>query len=1181
MGSDGDFVHLHVHTEYSMLDGAARLKDLFSEAARMGMPAIAMTDHGNVYGAYDFWKRGKDAGVKAIIGMEGYYAPQGRRERAPFDFGGGYDEGASEDGEPNPGRGRQAYTHMTLLAENTAGMHNLFRLSSLASLEGYYRKPRFDRELLEKYGSGIIATTGCPSGEVNRWLQAGEYDRALKAAADFRDILDPGNFYVELMDHGIGIEKRHRDELLQIARHLDLPLLATNDLHYVYPDDAENHDVLLCIGTRTTKDDPKRFRFSATDFYLKTAGEMRNLWRDFPEACDNTLLIAERCNVEFAEGANLMPQFPIPEGESEESWLVKEVERGLAARFAPGEVPETHRKQAAYEVGVICQMGFPGYFLVTADLVKYAKENGIRVGPGRGSAAGALIAYALGITELDPIAHGLLFERFLNPERVSMPDIDMDFDERRRGDMIRYATEKYGEDRVAQIITYGSIKAKAAIKDSARALGLPYALSDRITKAMPPAVMGKDIPLDGIFDKTHARYSEAGEFRALYEAEPDVKRVVDTAKGLEGLKRQPGVHAAGVILCREPLLDVIPLWRRDQDGAVITQFDMGACESLGLLKMDFLGLRNLTVIDDCLINIQANRGQTIVLEDLALDDRAAYELLARGDTLGVFQLDGGPMRALLRSMQPDNFEDISAVLALYRPGPMGANAHNDYADRKNGRKPVEPIHPELAEPLADILGDTYGLIVYQEQVMAIAQQLAGYSLGKADLLRRAMGKKKKEILDAEFVPFHDGMVANGYSEESIKKLWDILVPFSDYAFNKAHTAGYGLVSYWTAYLKANFPAEYMAALLTSVKDDKDKSAIYLNECRKMGIKVLPPDVNESASNFSSIGTDIRFGLSAVRNVGVNVVDGIIRGRTESGAYTSFADFLDKVDIVVCNKRVLESLAKAGAFDSLGHARRGLVAIHADAVDAVVEVKRASAAGQFDLFGGFSDGAIPGAEIVVPNGEWDKRTLLAYEREMLGLYVSDHPLNGVEHVLAAKVDAPISSLHAEDRGDGAVLTVGGLVTSVQRKVTKQGATWAIVSLEDLAGSIDVMVFPQTYQLVGPHCVEDSVILVKGRLDKREEDAIKFVAMEVTVPDLDVDKSGPVAVRLDSRRCVPETIESLKEILATHPGTSEVQLQLVHGPRTTVMRLPDALRVSPTPALFGDLKALLGPGCVVAA
>lgn len=1178
MSQDGDFVHLHVHTEYSMLDGAARLDDLFSEAARMGMPALAMTDHGNLYGAYEFWKKGNAAGVKPIIGLEGYYAPQGRATKAPFDFGGGYDEGTSEDGEPVAGRGRQAYTHMTLLAENTPGMHNLFRLSSYASLEGYYRKPRFDRDLLERYGKGLIATTGCPSGEVNRWLQAGNFDKAIDAAADFRDIFGPENFYVELMDHGLGIEKRHRTELLDIARQLSLPLLATNDLHYVYPQDADMHDVLLCIGTRTTMDDPKRFRFDGRDFYLKTGTEMRTLWAELPEACDNTLAIAERCEVKFNEGANLMPTFPIPAGESEESWLIKEVERGLAARFAPNEVPETHRKQAEYEVGIIIQMGFPGYFLVTADLVKYAKENGIRVGPGRGSAAGALIAYALGITELDPIAHGLLFERFLNPERISMPDIDMDFDERRRGDMIRYATEKYGSDRVAQIITYGSIKAKAAIKDSARALGMPYALSDRITKAMPPAVMGKDIPLSGIFNEKHPRYAEAGEFRALYEAEPDVRKVVDTAKGLEGLKRQPGVHAAGVILCREPLTDVIPVWKREQDGAVITQFDMGACESLGLLKMDFLGLRNLTVIDDALLNIKANRGSTLDLEGLTLDDPTTYELLARGDTLGVFQLDGGPMRALLRSMQPDNFEDISAVLALYRPGPMGANAHNDYADRKNYRKPVEPIHPELAEPLADILGDTYGLIVYQEQVMAIAQKLAGYSLGKADLLRRAMGKKKKEILEQEFVPFRDGMRANGYSDGAINKLWEILVPFSDYAFNKAHTAGYGLVSYWTAFLKANYPAEYMAALLTSVKDDKDKMAIYLSECRKMNIKVLPPDVNGSDANFTPIETDIRFGLTAVRNVGGNVVESIVRARTEAGRYTSFTDFLDKVDVVVCNKRVIESLAKAGAFDSLGHARRGIVAAHIDAIDSVVELKRNAASGQFDLFGGISEDSQAGLEISIPDAEWDKKTLLGYEREMLGLYVSDHPLNGIEHLLAAKVDTAIANLYAEDRSDGQVLTVGGLVTSVQRKLTKQGASWAIVTLEDMAGAIDVMVFPQTYQLVGPHCVEDAVLLVKGRLDKREDDAIKFVAMEVKIPDLEAG-GGPVAVRLDARRCVPQTIDALKLILSTHPGVSEVQLQLINGPRTTVMRLADGYRVTPSPALYGDLKALLGPGCVM--
>src|SRR5690606_2586160 len=810
----------------------------------------------------------------------------------------------------------------------------------------------------------------------------------------------------ELMEHGLQIERSVRDDLLRLGKRLNLPPVATNDLHYTFAEDADAHEVLLCVQSGSTMADPKRFRLEGRQYYLKSPAEMRALFDEqVPGACDATLEIAERVGDYSALFAprNLMPQFPVPEGETEESWLRKEVMRGLERRF-PGGVPDTHRRQAEYELDVICQMGYPGYFLVVADLCEYARREGIRVGPGRGSAAGSIIAYALRITELDPLAHGLIFERFLNPERVSMPDIDLDFDERRRGDMIRYATEKYGEERVAQIITYGTIKAKAAIKDAARVLGYPFAMGDRITKAMPPAVMGKDIPLGGIFDPSHPRYPEAVEFRQLYESDPDVRKVVDTATGLEGLKRPWGVHAAGVILSREPLLDVLPIQKREQDGAIITQWDMGACESIGLLKMDFLGLRNLTVLDDCLESIRVNRGVDLVLEELPLDDKPTYELLSRGDTLGVFQLDGGPMRALLRSMAPDNFEDISAVLALYRPGPMGANAHNEYADRKNGRKPVVPIHPELAEPLADILGDTYGLIVYQEQVMAIAQKLAGYSLGKADLLRRAMGKKKKEILDKEYVPFRDGMRANGYSDEAIKTLWDILVPFSDYAFNKAHTAGYGLVSYWTAYLKANYPAEYMAALLTSVGDDKDKSAVYLAECRRMGIKVLPPDVNASNARFAAVGDDIRFGLAAVRNVGANVVESIMRCRREQGPYTDFYDFLRKVDAVVCNKKTIESLIKAGAFDPRGHSRRGLLAVHAEAIDAYLEQKRNEAHGQFDLFGSMLSQADAGAGLEVappiPTEEWDKSDLLAFEREMLGLYVSDHPLLGVEHILSA-------------------------------------------------------------------------------------------------------------------------------------------------------------------------------------
>ncbi len=1174
MSETDSFVHLHVHTEYSMLDGAARVRDLFEQAAALKMPALAMTDHGNLYGAYDFWKRGRESGVKPIIGLEGYYAPQGRFERAPFDFGGGSDGRVGEDGERRSG-GRQAYTHMTLWAENTVGMHNLFRLSSLASLEGFYRKPRFDRELLSTYGQGLIGTTGCPSGEVNRWLQAGNPRRALEAAADFRDVLGPGNFYCELMDHGLGIERQHREDLLRIARELDLPLVATNDLHYVYPEDADTHDVLLCIGTRTTLDDPKRFRFDARDFYLKPSSEMRSLWRELPEACDSTLAIAERCEVEFHEGADLLPRFPVPEGETEESWLVKQVEEGLARRFPTG-VPDRHRQQAGYEIGVIARMGYPGYFLVVADLVRHAKANGIRVGPGRGSAAGSLIAWALGITELDPIRHGLLFERFLNPERVSMPDIDMDFDERRRADMIRYATEKYGSDHVAQIVTYGSIKAKAAIKDSARALGVPYSVSDQITKAMPPAIMGKEISLAGIFTENHDRYAEAAEFRALYEVDPQVRRVVDTAKGLEGLKRQPGVHAAGVILSSEPLLDVIPVWRRDQDGAVITQFDMGACESLGLLKMDFLGLRNLTVLDDCLASIRENRGETIILEELGLDDAVTYELLSRGDTLGVFQLDGGPMRALLRSMAPDNFEDISAVLALYRPGPMGANAHNDYADRKNGRKPVVPIHPELAEPLAEILDDTYGLIVYQEQVMAIAQKVAGYSLGSADLLRRAMGKKKKEILDREFGPFKDGMLANGYSDEAVNRLWEILVPFSDYAFNKAHTAGYGLLSYWTAFLKANYPAEYMAALLSSVGDDKDKSAVYLHECRRMCIRVLPPDVNESEANFTATGSDIRFGLSAVRNVGHNVVEAIIRARHSQGAFTSFADFLAKVDVVVCNKRVVESLIKAGAFDSLGHPRRGLVQIHADSVDIAVDTKRARAVGQFDLFGGETGEAGP-MDLAIPEGEWDKAVLLAAERDMLGLYVSDHPLQGIEAALGQLTDCSIASLLVDQSADGRVVGIGGLVTEVNRKLTRTGKPWAVVTLEDMAASLEVLMFPQMYEKVAARVVEDAVLLVRGRMELREDEPSRFIALEVSVPDLSTE-AGPLTISIAASRLVAPVVTRLGQILSTHPGASEVRLQVEDGPRTTLLRLDDARRVSVGPSLYADLKALLGPGCL---
>ena len=1164
--STENFVHLHVHTEYSMLDGAARVGELMTEVSAQGMPAIAMTDHGNVFGAYEFYKAAKKIGIKPIIGIEAYVAPESRFDKKRVQWADGGEDDVSGGG---------AYTHMTILAENNEGLANLFRLSSLASLEGFYYKPRMDRELLAKYAKGLIATTGCPGGEIQTRLRMGAYKEAVKAASDYRDIFGPENFYLELMDHGIEIETRVKQDLLKLGKELGLPLLATNDLHYTKQSDAGAHEALLCVQSGSTLADPKRFKFDNDTFYVKTAAEMRELFKELPESCDNTLLIAERCNVTLREGENLLPQFEVPAGESEDSWLKKESERGMKERLGSRLTPE-HEARLKYELGVMEKMGFPGYFLVVADLVAHAKQVGIRVGPGRGSAAGSLVAYSLGITGLDPLEHGLLFERFLNPERISMPDIDLDFDERRRSEMIRYATNKYGEDRVAQIITYGTIKSKQAIKDSTRVLGYPYVVGEKLTKALPPSVMGKDITLSGVFDAKDERYGEAGEFRELYNSDPDSKRVVDTARGLEGLKRQWSVHAAGVILSREPLLDVIPIHRRDADGAIITQFDMGACEAIGLLKMDFLGLRNLSVLDDCLLNIKANQGIDLVLETLSLDDPKTYELLSRGDTLGVFQLDGGPMRALLKSMSPDSFEDISAVIALYRPGPMGENAHNNYADRKNKRKPVEPIHPELSEPLQEILGDTYGLIVYQEQVMAIAQKVAGFSLGRADLLRKAMGKKNKEILDKEYVPFEQGMKANGFSTAAIKRLWDVLIPFSDYAFNRAHSAGYGVVSYWTAYLKANYPTEYMAALLTSVRDDKDKSALYLSECRRMGIKVLSPDVNESDAEYTPRGADIRFGLAAIRNVGEGVVASIKNSRENKGRYTSFGDFLAKVDAQVCNKKTIESLIKAGAFGSLGSSRKGLIAVHLEAIDSVIESKRAEAIGQFDLFGGATITAVSGLDIEVPQGEWDKSMLLTYEREMLGLYVSDHPLLGVEHVLRANTDMSISEIVDDGAQHESVVTIGGLITSVTRKVSRQGASWAVVTVEDLEGSLEVLFFAKTYNQYSMSLTEDRIVTIRGRVDRREE-KMRFTAIEMSMPDINMGPTGPLVISLPIQQCTPPVVERIKEILRSHPGKREVHLQLNDNGNNTVMKV-DAL-ITSSPSLSADLKSILGPNCLL--
>lgn len=1171
MTNNDSFVHLHVHTDYSMLDGAAKIKQLIKEVADQGMPAVAITDHGNMHGAFEFYNAANAAGVKPIIGLEAYVAPgASRTDKTPVRWNDGGEDDISGNG---------AYTHMTLLSETTEGMHNLFKMSSYSWLDGIYYKPRIDRDLMQTYGKGLIATSGCVGGEVQTRLRAGQYAEAKSVAGEMREIFGKDNYFIEIMEHGIGIEKRTYKELIKLAKELDIPLLASNDLHYTHATDAESHEALLCVQTGSNLNEAKRFKLDSNEFYVKSAAEMRALFADYPEACDNTLLIAERANVKFEE-RKLMPEFPVPKGETEDSWFAKEVHRGLAERFN-GNVPKTHSDQADYEIGVIVHMKFPSYFLVVADFIAWARNNGVRVGPGRGSAAGSIVAWALGITDLDPIEHGLIFERFLNPDRVSMPDIDIDFDDRGRGEVIKYVSAKYGADRVAQIVTFNTIKAKQALKDAARVLAMPYSVGEKLTKALPKMVLGRDVSLTEVVEKKidgkeNERFKEAAEFRDLIETDEDSAKVFNLARGLEGLKRGWSVHAAGVIMSSVPLIEVMPMMKREDDGAIITQFDQPSSEALGLLKMDFLGLRNLTVLEDTLANIKQNRGETVVLEKLDLNgDAKTYDLLSRGDTQGVFQLDGGPMRSLLRLMKPSKFEHISAAIALYRPGPMGMESHTKYALRKNDLQVVDSIHPELEGPLSEILDPTYGLIVYQEQVMSAAQKAAGFSLGKADNLRRAMGKKKKEELDKMYDEFQAGMKSNGYSDEAVKALWDTLLPFADYAFNRAHSAAYGVISYWTAYLKANYTAEFMAALLTSVGGSKDKLSIYLSECRKLGIQVLPPDVNESVEAFAAVGEDIRFGLGAIRNVGHNVVEAVVATRADKGSYKNFNDFLKKVPQVVCNKKTIDSLIKAGAFDSLNHARRALSEIHELAVESETLTKRKEAQGQMDLFSGMFD-EVEGLAVTIPDrSEWPKREKLAYEREMLGLYVSDHPLAGREAQIARFSEISLAELQENERiQDGQVLTIAGLVTSIEHKVARNsGNPYAIVSIEDLDSEVTVMLMGKTYGEFGRMLNADQFVMVRGRVSQRD-DAKNINAQRIEVIEAVADGSSePVLLHIRDSQATKPNLEDLDRTLRAYAGESEVFVNMLNSQKvSTRFKLQPTVRFSV--ALISEIKAIFG-------
>ncbi len=1161
------FVHLHVHTEYSMLDGASRVDDLMQRAAEQGMPAMAMTDHGQMFGALDFYKAGLKHGVKPIIGCELYMAPGSRfvkGNRRPAN-----DESMFE------GRGKstkvEPYHHLIVLARDQQGYRNLMRLSSRAYLEGYWYKPRADKELLAEYSEGLICLSGCLGSEVNQLLMAGDRDGALRAAAEHRDIFGAENYFIELQDHGIEGQHQTNPELIKIARDLGVGLVVTNDSHYTSRSDHDAHDALLCIQTGSQKSDTNRFKFHGDQHYVKTAEEMRALFPDLPETWRNTIEIAERCNIEIEFGTNHLPSFPVPEGRTEADELREQTYAGARRRYGTepdGGLRADVVERLDYELGVIEQMGYPAYFLIVADLCEHAREVGIRVGPGRGSAAGCAVSYCMGITDLDPIEHGLIFERFLNPHRVSMPDIDIDFDERRRGEMIRYATDRYGADRVAQIITFSTIKAKQAIKDASRVLGYPYGFGERLTKMLPPAVMGREYPLD------QARELSA-ELREAWDGEPDAKQVLDTAASLEGLRRQHSIHAAGVVIGAEPITNHAPVLRVEADGEIVTQYDGAMVESIGLLKMDFLGLRNLTVISDALDHIEATTGRRTEIESIALDDARTFKMLAEGDTDGVFQLDSAGMKALVRNLKPDRFDDVVALLALYRPGPMKADLHNEYARRKHGRSKVSLLHDDLGK----FLDATYGLLIYQEQVLQIAQKLAGFSLGEADMLRRAIGKKKRSEMEAQKAKFLSGIVECGYQESLGKELWDLIEGFADYAFNKSHSAGYGLVSYQTAWLKANYPVEYMAALLTSVKSNKDRLPLYLHTCRMMGIDVLQPDVNASNVDFAPSDGKIRFGLSAVRNVGEQVVEAIIDARSRKGEFTSFADFCEKVDAGVLNRRTVESLIKAGGFESLGHPRKGLLLSFEPIAEQTLARKRAEAEGQFSLFDApdtTDDDPLVDA-VVIPDIEFERSEKLAHEREMLGLYVSDHPLLGLERVLAELSSVSIGQLF-ESGGGRESVRVAGILTGLHKKFTRKGEPYVVGTLEDLQGSIDCIFFPSVYQQAGQLLTDDRLLRVSGRLDNA--DPPKIIALEVDAPDVTDADGRPLVLQVAPQQCTDNVVTRLRTILADHPGPVPVHLQL--GPadrvRSTTLQLPADYSITRNPGLFAELSEILGPEAV---
>jgi DNA polymerase-3 subunit alpha len=1143
------FVHLHNHSQYSLLDGASKLEELVERAVSFGMPAVAISDHGNLFGAIPFFEAAAEKGIKPILGCETYIAPGSRTDRTPS-------------------TGKKPYYHLLLLARDQEGYRNLMRLSTAGFLEGYYYRPRIDRELLAKYAGGLIATSTCLGGEIPQLILSGRRADAERVACEYREIFGAENFFFEIQDQGIPEEKALNEVLVPLGRRLKIPLLATNDCHFLSRDDHFAHDVLLCIQTGRTVKDAERMRYTA-EHYFKSPEEMWKDFRDLPDAVENTLLVAERCNLTIEKGGNLLPHFQVPEGNTVEAYFREVAGRGFDERLPAWSamqekgrlrVPlEEYRRRLESEIEMIVRMGFAGYFLIVWDFIRHARDRGIPVGPGRGSAAGSLAAYCLRITDVDPLEYDLLFERFLNPERITMPDIDIDFCIRGRGEVIDYVRDKYGRENVAQIITFATMGAKAVIRDAGRGLDIPYGDCDRIAKMIPTEL---DMTIDKAIQQVPA-------LRQLHEKDERIRQLLDVSRRLEGLTRHASVHAAGVVISPRPIVEFSPL-ARTRDDEIVTQYAMDEIGSIGLLKMDFLGLKTLTLIHDCVARLRKDVGDTIVIEALPLDDPGTYALFQAARTAGVFQFESSGMQDILRKLKPDRFDDLIALNALFRPGPIGSGMIDDYIERRHGRKTIEYIVPQLEE----ILGVTYGVIVYQEQVMQIASRLGGFSLGEADILRRAMGKKKKDVMAAQREAFMKGCRARGVGEKDGRRIFELMEYFAGYGFNKAHSTAYALIAYQTAWLKSHYPRHFMASLLTAEKDNTDNIVKYIGESRDMGIAALAPHVNRSGVDFSVEEDGIRFGLGAVKNVGEGAARMMVETRDRVGPFGSLASLCREVDLKTVNKRTLESLIKAGALDGLGPTRSTLCAAVDTAIDASQKATRDRESGQAGLFGGSHDTAHTAGPMPLP--EWPEKELLAYEKETLGFYMAGHPFREYATRIGGLVTH--TSLTLKEVHKPRKATMAGIVSSLKRRKTRRGDMMAVMNLEDLEGAVEIVVFPDLYARCKSLLADEAALLVTGNVELAE-DQRRLIAESFLPLDQAEDRVKEIVISIPTAGLEETAVGRVRDLLRDRPGPCPVYLEVTEpsGFRAT-LKASQALKVSPSPDLTLALEQLLGKGTV---